>query len=279
MAKKKLVVCCPYPNHGSVSAETRESVDALRADEELDVQVAYTRGSSISMGRNMCINNGVSQARKQMGFWGDYYLMLDADIKFNVEHVKTLIAADKDIVSGAYNDRAMPSKIVAGGYDEDGICHRETTFLNDSDRGLRKVRFTGAGFLLIKRGVLEALEFPWFRETVVTYGKDDANACCVGEDIGFCQHAEAAGYEIWCDCDCKVEHLLNYNHAAGPCGWDTVEIQKTAENIAKVRDELETEINKKRVLISEAENAIFKLQLQAADVNGQLYILSTLLKR
>jgi len=261
----KLVVGCPYPNHGTVSPETKASVEALVASNEFDVRPVFIKGSSISISRNICVNNGQSQLRKQTGFWGDYYLMLDADIQFTVENVKQLIADDKDIVSGAYNDRSMPSKIVAGGYDEFGIARRETTFLDASERGLQKVRFVGGGFLLVKREVFETLEFPWFRETIVQYGE---SACYVGEDIGFCLHAEQAGYAIWCDCDCRVVHLINFNTFGG--FMDVAEIEKIVKDLTIQRSQMETAIHQKIQHVQQLETDIYNGKLQLSELIGKL---------
>jgi hypothetical protein len=188
-------------------AATRQSLDALRAADDMCVSELTVRGSLIAEARNYGVNEGRSDAVAQGGFEFDYYLSVDADIAFTVDDVRRLIARDKDIVGAAYLRRGGTGEIVAGTCDADAgqIC-----FLSDEVNGLRKVDWIGAGFTLIKRRVFEATPYPWYRETGINYNRDgEPSVLVVGEDIGFCLNAARVGFEVFCDCDCRVEHLTH----------------------------------------------------------------------
>ena len=54
----------------------------------------------------------------------------------------------------------------------------------------------GFGFVLIRKPVIEALEFPFTTRT------------SKGEDIAFCENAKAAGFSIKVNTAAKVGHIL-----------------------------------------------------------------------
>lgn len=66
---------------------------------------------------------------------------------------------------------------------------------------LVEVDATGTGCLLIETEVFRTLPGPWFRFRQSEEGGD------VGEDIGFCSDARAAGYRICVDTGCVAGHL------------------------------------------------------------------------
>jgi GT2 family glycosyltransferase len=69
--------------------------------------------------------------------------------------------------------------------------------------GLTEVGFNGFGFMLIKRGVFEAVEYPWFEPHFTTY---DNVRDFSGEDTGFCIKARRKGFKILVDIAVKVGH-------------------------------------------------------------------------
>ena len=65
------------------------------------------------------------------------------------------------------------------------------------------VSYTGMGFMLIKRGVFESMEYPWFRPIFKKIG--DAHDFTM-EDVAFCLQARELGYRIWVDPQVIVGH-------------------------------------------------------------------------
>jgi hypothetical protein len=58
------------------------------------------------------------------------------------------------------------------------------------------------GCLLIRTPVFDTIPKPWFNTSV-------EGEKILGEDFTFCEHARAAGFEIWCDgtLSCEIAHI------------------------------------------------------------------------
>ena len=67
------------------------------------------------------------------------------------------------------------------------------------------VDYTGFGWVLIKHGVFENLEYPWFAPKMQVFESGSVQDMC-GEDVSFCLDAKEAGFETWCDPRIRVGH-------------------------------------------------------------------------
>jgi len=141
----------------------------------------------------------------------DYYLAIDADISFEPDNIRQLVARDLDIVGGAYRNRCGSGMYTAG----DNVPGEEFTehkyFLSSSCTGLIQVDWIGMGFCLIKRDVFRKARHPWWFEGFIEY-KDkttgELRAKYYGDDMGFAKRVREAGYKIYCDC--VVNHHIDY---------------------------------------------------------------------
>ena len=68
------------------------------------------------------------------------------------------------------------------------------------------VDYTGFGWVLIKKGVFENLEYPWFAPQMQVFESGEVQDMC-GEDVSFCLDAKKMGMEIWCDPRIRVESM------------------------------------------------------------------------
>jgi hypothetical protein len=68
---------------------------------------------------------------------------------------------------------------------------------------LVEVAYTGMGFMLVKRGVFEKLEYPWFRPIEKKIG---AMVDFTMEDVAFCLRAKEAGFKVLVDPAVRVGH-------------------------------------------------------------------------
>jgi len=264
--KPKIRIGMPYPNHGTISPETRRSLDALKGG-EWDIDLREIQCSIISFGRNAGVNGGGCDLVRQSGFDFDFYLSLDADIAFTPEHLRRLISRDKDIVGGAYAYRVDPGKIVAGRFNSDGIVD-VASFLDSALTGLRQVDWIGAGFTLVKREVFEKTEYPWYHDSIRIYGNDCARAAYIGEDIGFCMGAARAGFDIYCDCDCRVDHITAFNPRGGFAGKDAIIEEK--KQICAERERVEAAIAQRNGQIDQLAEEVKALTLCRTELTGQL---------
>jgi hypothetical protein len=84
-------------------------------------------------------------------------------------------------------------------------------FLNEDTvkqkKDLFPVAYTGFGWMLIKNGVFESLEYPWFQPTWKEY---ELNGKTIKEftmeDVAFCDMIEDKGFKIWVDPKMIIGH-------------------------------------------------------------------------
>jgi len=271
MAKTRLRVCVPYPNHGRISDETLKGIDELLKVDSLEISVQRVQTTSIGLGRNAGVNMGASSAVRQGGWDWDYYLSLDGDIGFKAEDALKLLSAGKDIISGAYQYRCDANKMVAGTLNKYGICEHGT-YLDWTETGIKKVDWAGSGFVLIKREVFEAVDYPWYQESVVKFTDDQGvkQACYTSDDITFFTKAADAGFEVFVDCDCKVKHLVEFNPMSGDV---------SAASVTNDFGRIQNEMSGIDGLIADKQKEVERLTLYKAELNGQLLYAQKILQR
>jgi hypothetical protein len=138
----------------------------------------------------------------------DYIMWIDSDIIFNINQLLKLIKHDKDICSGLYlmeggRNFACVKEWDEGFFKENG--HFE--FLSPDDikdqKDLIKVNYVGMGWMLVKKGVFESINYPWFepiRKKIGSY------VDFTMEDVAFCHKAIEKKYNIYIDPTVIVGH-------------------------------------------------------------------------
>jgi hypothetical protein len=170
----------------------------------------------VNVARCKCLGADVGRGKNQKPFNGmyyDYILWIDSDIVFNENAFVKLLAMDKDIACGWYaqpsnsQDGSLMTPVVENANEEYFQKHMTYKFLSVKDLYKKKKPFkidhNGFGWVLIKQGVFEAINYPWFAPRMQFVG---AMQDLCSEDVAFCKDAQAAGYEIWLDPSCRVGH-------------------------------------------------------------------------
>lgn len=208
----KLKVGVPYAKHGRITEATLESLKRLGECTDFQVAVIAQQGSNVPRARNAMINKEQSNLLYQKLPDFDWFLCVDADTGFTVDHVKQLLAHDVDLISGAYVHKHDASRLVAGWFNEiEGFSPMEERVALDRT-GVFEVDWVGAGFLLIRREVLERTPYPWFTSMEIEYESDEGPcAQVVSDDLGFCIKMQRNGEKILLDADCRVEHVPHPN--------------------------------------------------------------------
>lgn len=125
----------------------------------------------------------------------DYWFSIDTDIIVDPRTLKTLMEADKDIVSEIFWTMAPNGREWCNAWMVD-----QAAGMRDEWRrpGLYQVGMTGA-LTLVKRKVFEA---------GVDYTPiPNISQALRGEDRHFCVRAACAGFELWVDSHCPARHL------------------------------------------------------------------------
>lgn len=140
----------------------------------------------------------------------DYIWWVDSDMKFPVDAPLRLLARDKDIIGVNYRRRRFPNANFTGMMGRAGtFTEFETT---DNSPAMELIDVLPHGCVLVKREVYEKIPQPhYLQEYIPSLNLE------IGEDIYFCQQAQKAGYQIWCDQELsrEVAHIgifhFNYN--------------------------------------------------------------------
>ena len=67
-----------------------------------------------------------------------------------------------------------------------------------------KVPFAGMGFMLVRKGVFEKFEYPWFQP--LRFQVESGSSAYSGEDAAFCLRAAKAGFPTWVDLEVIIGH-------------------------------------------------------------------------
>lgn len=148
-----------------------------------------------------------------------HVLFIDDDMAYKPEALYQLLEHNKDVVSGLYLGRAYPHQpLIFDLADDDGKCLY--AYLEGNESRLIPIVNCGLGFVLIKTEVFKNLEKPWVR-----LGELDPQEWC--DDIGFFNRVRNAGFELYCDTECRVGHIGTmivwpvYKDGAWYTGYDT----------------------------------------------------------
>jgi GT2 family glycosyltransferase len=176
------------------------------------IMISQQYSPNIYYVRNMCLGADIRRGIHQKPYNGeidyDYILWIDSDIVFRTEHFDKLLYSNKDIVSGLYLMSDGEQYATVENWDEDyfkknGYFKFLTPELIKDKKEQFPVAYTGFGFMLIKKGVFENMEYPWFRPEYVQIGNATDFTM---EDVGFCLNARKKGYKIFIDPTVIVGH-------------------------------------------------------------------------
>ena len=203
---KRIVFCLP----GAPTLEAVRSWDALRdafAKRE-DLEMCGVRGysSSVRHCRNQLLENGVTGLKKDAKPFGgeayDYMMWIDSDSVYTPDDFFKLLEMNVDIATG----------LVPINFEGRGAVGRFNNWKNmqyfnltqwSQDRPPVEVDFCGFAFVLIKYGVFESMDYPWF--TSGHFVVDDY-VIDPGEDVAWCIKAKAKGWKIYAHPGVRIQH-------------------------------------------------------------------------
>jgi len=193
----------------------------------MGIQISQDYSSMVNFARCKVLGANVLRGPNQKPWDGklnyDYQLWIDSDIVFNTEKFWQLCdlafpapdedgnVEEKEIVGGWYCTEDGRTTSVAHWLEEDdfrkngGVMNHETIESMSKRRKPFTVDYTGFGWVLIKKGVFENLEYPWFAPKMQVFESGSVQDMC-GEEVSFCLDAKEKGYEIWCDPRIRVGH-------------------------------------------------------------------------
>ena|SRR3990167_517853 len=161
----------------------------------------YGTSVSIAKQRNDLVKQGLKTD-------ATHFVFVDWDVIPPADAIQRLFRHNKDIIGGVYYSKDEFDRPLVFKNNEDieaaPAGWRQENYTAYQGKGLEKVNLISAGLSLVRREVYEKmLEIPEIKEEGWYHHQTNKYT----EDVYFCQLAERAGYEIWCDFDLIAEHL------------------------------------------------------------------------
>lgn len=152
-------------------------------------------GCEIGAARNQAVRATLAGGYKGL-------CMIDSDQTFPPNALQVLIDANKDIIS--HNIRASRQDCLCHGYWQPNI-YQQQAFTDYPEDSIWEIGWSGNGFILIKREVLEKIADPWFK---FDYVKDEQGRDFrLHSDFYFSLKYREAGFKAWCCSKVKVGHM------------------------------------------------------------------------
>jgi len=142
-----------------------------------------------------------------------HMLCIDSDLGWPAIAVLKMLEHDVDFVAGLYPARGEKTFLFRGVHKEDGA-------LETNGKSLLKMEYIPAGFMLMKRCVLEKMTQHFahlYFQPKAEKLKDEWGHCLFetevrdgefwGEDYVFCRRARECGFDIW------IDPLIQFDHA------------------------------------------------------------------
>ena len=217
MRGKSIVFCLPGRNCSYTFLKSFVQLAFDLVQNGMNIQISQDYSSMVNFARCKVLGANVLRGPKQVPWDGklpyDYQLWIDNDIVFTSEKFWQLCdlavpGPDKDgnevpereIAAGWYATEDGMTTSVAHWLDEDdfrkngGVMNHETVESMAKRRKPFTVDYTGFGWVLIRKGVFERLEYPWFAPKMQVFESGGVQDMC-GEDVSFCLDAKEAGVE------------------------------------------------------------------------------------
>jgi len=228
LPKVKYVFCLTGNPSSERQALYGEQVrmDFLRAG--INVGIRYGASCNVYVGRNACLRTSGTWRRDQKPLEGfcDYerLIWVDPDNMIDTAIIERLLAWDVDIVGAWYrmpgSDGISDNDKTACGYWNGKASRMDSAspltveeikaypFQKEIPRQLIEVDWTGFGCLVVKKGVFEALTFPWFEGNTLRWTDDEGIEYAVVEtdDGAWCYKVQQAGFKIYIDPACQSLH-------------------------------------------------------------------------
>ena len=211
----KIIFCLPGDSYSGRFLQCWTNLLAELPKYKISYGLSQHYLCNIYHSRTKCLGVSIERGVDQKPFDGkvdyDYIMWIDSDMVFTPEDLFKLIEHDKDVVSGMYkmSDDVNYATVenMDEKYFEEWMYYQ---FMQDKDieakKGkLFKVDYTGMGWMLVRKGVIEKMKYPYFyprKQVWKQHGWEEF----VWDDVEFCLRARENGHDIWIDPKIRIGH-------------------------------------------------------------------------
>ena len=222
--RKKIIFCLPGRTYSNQFLLAWSDLILWCSQNNFDLSISQNYSSVVHFARTLCLGGDNTKGKLQKPFDNkldyDYIMWIDSDIIFKVDDFKKLLESENDITSGIYKMENTINYPTVINWDtkylmENGnfefLDDNKIKELKDSKKLLNNrylnVEYTGMGWMLIKKDVIEQLKYPWFYHDL--YEINDFVEM-FSEDVSFCKNLKKAGFDIYVDLDVRVGHYKSF---------------------------------------------------------------------
>jgi hypothetical protein len=176
------------------------------------VMISQQYSSVVHFARAKCLGGDVLKGSDQKPFQGqvdyDAMMWIDSDVVFTPDDFFALLDSPHDVTAGLYMMENLKEFATVKDWNEDFFIKTGSfKFLLPEDvvgaPQYVPVAYTGMGWMLIRKGVVETIKYPWFWGNLQTIGSLSEMP---SEDVAFCKALTAAGHTIHIDTKVRVGH-------------------------------------------------------------------------
>ena len=169
--------------------------------------------SNVYFVRSKILGASTLRGKHQKPFNGtidyDYIMFIDSDVIFTPDDIGLLLNMNLDIACGAYLMNGGTHYPIVEKFDNEYFLKNGSfEFISREDLREKKnnfnVEYCGMGFMLIKKGIIEQLEYPWFYARNFEFSNEVVEF--TSEDVCFCMSLNEKGYKIVINPNVRVGH-------------------------------------------------------------------------
>ena len=220
-AKPRIIVCVPGQQFSGWFLDCWTSLFGKLLIHGFQTVLSREYTCTLPVVRHRCLGVSGKGGKRQSPFNGeyDYILWIDSDQTFTFDHFMVLYAnmqmnPDIKVCSGyyAYNDM---TGYALGYFEEEDkeykhlefdirLVERDYMIRARSEKNLVTCDWSGLGFMLIRKGVFESIDYPYFAHPEFMLEK---NLDVLGEDLYFGKKLKEAGIPIYVDPRVYLGHI------------------------------------------------------------------------
>ena len=172
--------------------------------------LSQQQSSMVNFARCKVAGADVNRGPQQKPFNGahyDYMMWIDSDQVFTIDNFSKLLSMQCDVASGWYSQPHGYTPVVEKLNEDYFAENGHYKFIKADEMQERKFAFKadyiGFGWVLVKQGVFEQMEYPWFapKKIQVPQGYEMCS-----EDVAWCLDAKALDIDIYVDPQINVGH-------------------------------------------------------------------------
>ena len=177
------------------------------------IMISQQYSSVVHFARAKCLGGDVLKGADQKPFQGnleyDALMWIDSDIVFKPEDFFNILESPHDVTAGVYMMEDMQNFATVKEWNKEYFEKKGTfKFLRPDDiigcPQYMQVAYTGMGWMMIKKGVVEDLKYPWFYSPLEKI--NDTIVDLNSEDVAFCKALWDAGHPVHIDTKIRVGH-------------------------------------------------------------------------